>query len=133
MAKTVKEILAERKAKEDADRKRENELWERRRKDEAKQLDEARDKIAEALDGFKYTEGGDQFGRQFKLKFGNRNVYVVYKFENHEVRYSDDTQPVDVRSLSIDIGYIINRPSQTTYLEAFPESFAQFLKRERLA
>lgn len=131
--KTVKEILAEQKAEEEIQREKERKQFCIQKEQETKELDEARDKLAKALEGFDYVESEDNYGRQFKILFGARSVFIIYTFEDHQTRYSDDTDYVDVRSLSVKIGFIINQPSQITSVESFPESFAKFLKRERLA
>lgn len=130
MSKTVKELLLAEKQKEEIERVKASERNKRRIERETVELGKARDQIAEALEGFNYEEGKGFF----KLKFGSRNVYITYEFRDREVRYSDDIQPVDVRSLEIGIGYgyFTNVSSFVTSPENFANSFVSFLKRERL-
>jgi len=130
MTTTIKSMLDAEAEKRKMDQIKSEEKYKYQLAHETNQLDEARNKIAEALEGFDYKE--DVNLRRFELKIKNRNVFVVYKFENHEIRYSDDTSPVDQRLLTIDIGYFVNVPIFSTSLDSFIESFIRFLKSERL-
>lgn len=135
MGKTVKEILAEIKIEEEQQRAERQRQWELQRQRDIQELAGVKSEITKAIAGFEYVLCEDSFGFEyFKLDFKGKNVFVLYKYENQKIKYSDDSPPEDVRSLCIYVGYWADeyRCSFKTNPEQFAESFAKWLLKEGL-
>ncbi len=128
MSGTVKETIRANKAKQEEKRKKEQKHYDEIGKLEDQCLKKAREFIRKSLDGFNIEEGTSVFGDFFLIVVkGRRNVYIVYKYRSRKVKYSDEMDAVDKRSLSIGIGFSMNEYKTITSVESFIKDLTHFL------
>ena len=134
---TIKQRLASNKDKRDSDFEKNKARNKRVADREKKELAEAVKVIRKALTGFRPKPYSGIYGEGFSIKFGGSGhmkttIYVACQHNTREVRYSDDTQPVLVRSLSVSYGRTINVPAGVCSVDGFTDTFTCYLERERL-
>ncbi len=126
---TVKKLLAEQKKKHEEEVEQSKIESARRQEREDIELAAVLKSVRKSLTGFrpKTISGG------FSVKVINRIIFIMCKYEKHSVRYADDCDYEDVRSLCVNIGFYSNVTLVQTSAKSFEKSFVQFLNQHRLA
>jgi len=129
--KTVRENLRQINAEESKNRIEENKRNTIRKRLETNKLIETKKLICRALEGFDLEEGTSPFGDFFMVNC-KRVVYIVYRYHNCKVRYTDESPEEDIRRLKVGIGFVLNRLDCETSVEGFSEMFTNFIIRHKL-